>query len=234
MRLDHYIATYAGMSRRKAKEVVVEGRVSIDGIVEQDAGEHIAQGELVVLDGKQILPLKENIYVAIYKPRGYVSSAKPDMPTTKVVLDLLPSKFVTQYRVYPVGRLDKDSEGLLVISNDGELTNILTHPRYEVEKEYQVVLRGLVTDAMLASLRKGVKLRDGMSRVDKICCLERSAQWSIVELVMHEGRKHQIRRMFAKLGVSVHRLIRIRVGTVSLGTLRPGKYRLLKKSNVYP
>ncbi|HEY8475441.1 MAG TPA: pseudouridine synthase, partial [Chloroflexota bacterium] len=161
-------------------------------------------------------------YYLVYKPVGYVTTVR-DPQGRPTVMDLIPR----DVRVYPVGRLDIDSEGLVLLTNDGQLAYRLMHPRYGVEKEYRVLVEGRLSDQALDRLRRGVVLDDGVTSPARVDVLGRESDRTWLRVVLHEGRKRQVRRMIAAVGGRVERLVRVRLGPLRIGKLRPGQHRPL-------
>ncbi len=229
------VLTGAGMgSRRKVAEVIKRGGVTVNGHVIESFTEPVdTQKDIITVDGKRISTQAESdLYLLMNKPRGVVATTSDDRGE-KTVLDLLPEKY-RNIRLYPVGRLDKDSTGLVLLTNDGDLTYRLTHPRFEQEKEYLVRIAGILTPADRLKLEQGIDLDDGRTAPAVITKAESPFSYSVI---IHEGRKHQVRRMFAALGYTVLALKRVRLGKLKLGTLAeggvrpltPGEILLLKK-----
>ena len=226
----------AGVASRRASErMILEGRVMVNGQVVTELGTKVdPTRDVIVVDGELIPAGVGKVYIVLNKPVGVISTAA-DRWGRKTVLDLVD----VPGRVYPVGRLDADSEGLMLLTNDGEVTDRLTHPRFEHEKVYLALARGQPTDAALRSLVEGVVLEDGPARavaVRRIAGAPRAARgmdlgapagatW--LEITMREGRKRQIRRMLERVGHRVERLIRVRLGPLELGDLKPGESRSL-------
>jgi 23S rRNA pseudouridine2605 synthase len=205
----------AAPSRRKAEALIEAGRVRIDGAVAQ-LGQRVPPGAEVRLDGRVVRPHRAGTVLVLHKPRGVVSTAHDPRgrPTVMQLVPDLPG-------LHPVGRLDRDSEGLLLLTDDGELTLRLTHPRYEHRKRYRAWCRGGPPDAEgLARLRRGVELDDGPARADRV----RPAAGG-VWIDLHEGRNRQVRRMLEAVDRPVERLLRTRVGPIELGDLPPGAWR---------
>ncbi|MEI6221498.1 MAG: pseudouridine synthase [bacterium] len=228
MRLDNFLATYGQVSRRKARELTIAGNVQVNGEVVNEPGITInPDKDTIILNGKTIKPEKDFIYIALNKPKGYVTTTV-DSHGEKTVLDLLSKELTTKYRLFPVGRLDKFSEGLVLITNDGELTNKITHPRYEVEKEYIVTIKGKVDKNLPAKLIKGIELDDGISKFDNILIIKSDKTTTTLKILMHEGKKHQIRRMLGAVNLPVLRLKRVRIGNLVMENLIPSKYTILK------
>lgn len=183
--------------------------------------------DVIEIDGKRVLLNFEKIYILLNKLPGYLS-ATTDPHGEKTVLDLLPPM---KERIYPVGRLDKDTEGLLLITNDGELTYRLTHPKHHVDKIYLAWIKGNPTDESLEKLRKGIMLEDGMTS-PALVEREKGAGGSCLRITIHEGRKRQIKRMCNAIGHRVQRLKRVQIGPIHLGDLQPGHYRNLSQEEI--
>lgn len=229
IRLNKFISQAGVASRREADRLIAEGRVKVNGLVIQSLGHKIAEEkDLVEVDGRPVKLGKASVYVLLNKPRGYLVTRR-DPFRRPTVLDLLSG---IKERVYPVGRLDVNSEGLLLLTNDGELAHRLMHPRYGVKKVYRVLVKGKPDEASLGRLGKGVVL-DGKKTADaSVSLLGGSAQKSWIKVEIYEGRKREVRRMCEAVGHRVLTLQRIRLGSLSLGSLRPGHWRLLRPHEV--
>jgi 23S rRNA pseudouridine2605 synthase len=227
-RLQKVLARAGVASRRAAERLVVEGRVAVNGAVVRTLGARVdPERDVLTVDGRPVRVDVRPVYVLLHKPRGVVSTAR-DERGRPTVLDLVR----VEQRVYPVGRLDADSEGLLLLTNDGELTYRLTHPRHAVPKEYHVLVQGRVSAPALARLRTGVRLPEGCARADAVAVLGREGTGTWLCLVLHQGWKRQVRRMLAAVGYRVERLIRVRVGGLTLGDLPVGRWRVLSPAEV--
>lgn len=211
-------------SRRAAEEIISAGRVTVDGKVIRELGAKADINQKIRVDGKLLTFNAEKIYLMLNKPRGYVSTVHDDRGR-KTIIDLL-GEF--SERVYPVGRLDLNSEGLLLLTNDGELTNALIHPRFEVDKTYRAKISGDITEEKLDRLRAGIELDDGLTAPAEIYLLADNT----VEVTIHEGRNRQVRRMFAAVGCDVKRLRRIRFAGLTLDGLKVGKFRSLTAEEI--
>ncbi|MFA5629768.1 MAG: pseudouridine synthase [Dehalococcoidales bacterium] len=223
------VLTGAGIgSRRKMSEAIKVGRVTVNGVVITGFNYEVnVEKDKIFVDGKPIsAQLQKMIYIMLHKPAGVVSTASDELGR-RTVLDLLPKEF-RGYRLYPVGRLDKDSTGLILLTNNGELANRLTHPRFENEKEYAVTTNAPMRIAEIRRLEKGIMLEDGMTYPSVI----RPLKGGDYSITIHEGRKHQVRRMFEAMGYSVKALKRIRMGSLELGTLAVGKVRELREDEM--
>lgn len=222
-RLQKLIARAGVCSRREAEKIIAAGRVTVDGQIVTEPGAKADTHQSICVDGECLQP-EEKIYIMLNKPRGYVSTVN-DERGRKTVMDLLGS---LQERVYPVGRLDMDSEGLLILTNDGDLTNALIHPRYEVSKTYRATIAGDVTEEKLDRLRAGIELEDGLTAPAEVHSLGDNR----VEVTIHEGRNRQVRRMFAAIGCDVKRLTRIKFAGLTLENLPVGKCRALTAAEI--
>ena len=218
-RLQKIIARAGVTSRRNAEKLILAGKVTVDGKIITELGVKFdAQKNKICVDGKILTFDAEKIYILLNKPRGYVCTAK-DERGRKTVLDLVN----IEQRIFPVGRLDLNSEGLLLLTNDGELMNALIHPKFKIEKTYRAKISGEVTEEKLDKLRAGIELEDGLTAPAEIFLLEKD----LVEITIHEGRNRQIRRMFAAIGCDVKRLKRVKFAGLTLKGVAVGKFRPL-------
>ena len=225
-RLQKLIAQAGICSRREAEKLIPAGRVSVDGKIVTELGAKADPSRNKIrVDGKILRFDTEKIYLLLNKPRGYVSTVH-DERGRKTVLELLGENF--SERVYPVGRLDLNSEGLLLLTNDGELTNALIHPRYKIPKTYRAKISGIVTEEKLDKLRAGIELDDGLTLPAEIFLLDDGQ----IEITIHEGRNRQVRRMFAAIGCDVKRLRRIKFAGLTLDGLKVGKFRALTTDEI--
>ena len=229
IRLNKFLSDAGKASRRQADKMIAGGRVSVNGQVIQEMGYKIdAQKDRVAVDGREVLRETALIYMMLNKPRGYLVTMK-DAFGRPTVNDLLPA---LKMRVFPVGRLDLESEGLLLLTNDGELAFRLMHPRYKVKKTYMLNVKGVPEPSSLSRLQKGIYL-DGCRRApEKVVLLESTQGRSIFRVEMHEGRKREVRRMFELLGHTVLSLKRVGFAGLTLGNLRSGKWRFLKHEEI--
>ena len=215
-------------SRRACEELIAAGRVSVDGR-RAELGDKIDPETAVVhVDGERVVTNPELVYLAMNKPRGVVSTMADEKGRTALA-DYLGR--VAQ-RVFHVGRLDADSEGLLLLTNDGTLAHKLTHPSYGVSKTYLCEVAGPIPRGMARHLKAGVELEDGLVRADEFRVVDSMGRTALVELVLHEGRKHIVRRLLAEVGHPVSRLVRTSVGPIRLGDLKPGRTRRLTNAEV--
>jgi 23S rRNA pseudouridine2605 synthase len=227
VRLQKFLAQAGIASRRASEAVIREGRVEVNGQTVTRQGIQIDPvADVVSVDGQMIQPLRHR-YVAVHKPRGVLCTRKDEKQRT-ILGDLLPS----DWDLKPVGRLDRDSEGLIFATNDGDFALRITHPRYEVTKVYQVEAEGRVPHRTLRLLTQGVKHGGQMLRAQKATLLDANRSRSVVELVLTEGKNREIRRMFATQQIKIIRLIRMQIGSVKLGELPTGKWRTLTKTEI--
>jgi len=229
-KIQAYIAKLGVMSRRHVEDLIREKKVQVNGLLAK-IGQRIKAGEdIIVVDGKKIETKKppQPIYILLYKPVGYVSTSSDDQ-SRPTVLSLVSE---IKDRLYPVGRLDMDSEGLMILTNDGDLTFALTHPSHEISKVYKVLLRGVPSTPALNLLQKGVKLKEGFFTPDEMRILGHENGNTWLELVIHEGKNRLIRRMMRRIGYDVMRLIRVEIGPFDVGMLGGKRYIQLSKEQV--
>ncbi|HTU78739.1 MAG TPA: pseudouridine synthase [Solirubrobacteraceae bacterium] len=228
VRIAKYLAHAGVASRRSAETLIAAGRVSIAGETVTDPARDVDEHSRVALDGKPLAGPQQRVLYAVHKPVGVVSTAR-DTHGRATVVELVPARGL---RLYPVGRLDLDSAGLILLSNDGELANRLTHPRFEVPRTYRARLAGTpISAAALATLRGGVELEDGPTAPARVRRVG-SIRANVIELTIHEGRNRQVRRMCRAVGHPVLELTRTRFGPLALGGLAPGAYRRLSDAEV--
>lgn len=228
-RLQKVIAHAGIASRRKAEELILQGKVTVNGEVVKQLGTKVGPNDVVEVNGIKV-EKEEPVYFLFYKPKGVVTTVKDDKKR-KTVLDFFPE--VTE-RIYPVGRLDYDTSGILLMTNDGEFANLLTHPKYEIEKTYIAKVKGIPTREHLKQLQKGVRLDDGLTAPAKAKFLSANKRknTAIIELTIHEGRNRQVRRMFEKIGYPVMKLKRERYAFLDLTGLNAGEWRPLTPHEV--
>ena len=223
-RLQKLLSQAGIASRRQAETMITAGRVAVNGTVVTEMGTKAdPDHDMIVVDGRPLTVIATKRYLLLYKPSGYMTTLN-DPQGRPLVTDLL--KGVSE-RVYPVGRLDYNSEGLLLLTNDGDWANRLAHPRYEIDKEYHVRVQGQVTPEQIARLSTGVTLEDGRTAPATAAVLKESEQNTWISVTIHEGRHRQVRRMCEAVGLSVVRLRRNRYGFLNLAGLNPGEFREL-------
>lgn len=214
-------------SRRSCEELIAAGRVAVDGRVIRLGAKADPASQVVTVDGERVNTNPNLVYFLLNKPPGVVTTAS-DPQGRPTVVDLVP----VEPRVHPVGRLDRDTEGLLLLTNDGELSNRISHPRYEVEKTYVAQVRGPVKRHAVRQLLGGVELDDGPAKARSVRELGSAGDRSLVEIVIAEGRKREVRRMLAAVGLPLDRLARVQLGPLPLGDISPGKFRPLTGAEV--
>jgi 23S rRNA pseudouridine2605 synthase len=222
VRLAKYLAHSGVASRRRSEELIAAGRVTVAGRVITDPARAVSEGDRIEVDGRAVEREPREVWI-VNKPAGVVSTAR-EPGRRPAVVELAPS----ERRLYPVGRLDADSTGLILLTNDGELANRLTHPRYEVPRTYRATLRRSPSGEQLRALRSGVALDDGPTAPARV----RRVAPRTVELTIHEGRNHQVRRMVEAVGNEIVALRRIRFGSLALGELSEGDARRLRPTEV--
>lgn len=230
-RIQKVLSDQGVCSRRAAEQMIDQGRVKVNGHPVKLGDKMDADTDKVSIDGKdvRIVRKRQYIYLMLYKPRGFITTAADELGR-KTVMDLV--KGVGR-RVYPVGRLDKDSEGLLLLTDDGAFANLLTHPSGGVGKLYRVTVRPRATEEQIVQMSSGVVLDDGTKTLPAVIHIVTDEPGrTVMEITLHEGRNRQIRRMCEAVGLEVIRLKRSAEGAVKLGMLQPGEYRELKKSEV--
>lgn len=229
VRLQKVLAKAGVGSRRAAEELIAEGRVSVDGAVVTEFGRRVdPQTAVIHVDGVRINVREDMVYLALNKPRG-VHTTMADERGRPCVGDYLHGR---EDRLFHVGRLDAETEGLLLLTNDGDLAHRLMHPSFEVLKTYLAEVAGSVPRGLGRRLKDGVELDDGMVTVDSFRVVDTIGGKSMVELVLHEGRKHIVRRLLAEVGHPVQRLVRTRIGDVHLGNQRSGSLRPLTRAEI--
>lgn len=226
-RLQKVLAAAGLGSRRACEELITSGRVEVDRKVVAELGSRVdPRRQEIRVDGER-LPDPKRVVFMLNKPVGVVTTNYDPSGRPRVV-DLVPG----EHRLFAIGRLDRMSEGLILVTNDGELANLLAHPRYGVEKKYLVQVAGVPTTETLDKLRKGIQLAEGTARAQHVTLKTQHKQSSVLEMVLDEGKNREIRRMLAQLGHKVHQLKRVAVGALSLGGLLPGQHRLLAWSEI--
>ncbi len=223
MRLQRYLAASGIASRRRSEELITAGLVRVNGSVVRELGTSVADGDVVEFSGRIVAPAREPTYVVMNKPLGVVTTMR-DPEGRRTVAGVLRDHGLQQ-RIVPVGRLDYDTAGVLLLTDDGALAHVLTHPRFGVEKTYRVTVRGRLTPEQTAEIGRGVRLDDGAAAPAQLRVIAVRREHSVVDVTIHEGRNRQVRRMFEELGHPVTSLTRLRFGPLALGDLAPGAVR---------
>ena len=228
-RIQKVIAAAGVTSRRKAEDLIQEGRVMVDGRRVTRLGSTVDPAiNVLTVDGKRINPAVQKTYLLLNKPRGYITSLD-DPQQRKTVMDLVAT---VRGRVFPVGRLDYDAEGLLLFTNDGELANRLLHPKFMIPRTYLVKVKGCPSPQAVKRLRSGLRLADGPTRPAHVRLIDKTDKNSWITITVTEGRNNLIKRMFDSVGNRVLKLKRIRFGSLTLGDLPTGHYRFLRSEEI--
>lgn len=228
MRLNKYIAHAGLASRRKADSLTMNGNVKVNGVTMHEPGYDVKPGDVVEVNGVTIRKPEKLEYVLLNKPVGYITSVQDDKERP-VVTDLTAD---VDARLFPVGRLDYNTSGMLIMTNDGDLAYRLTHPRHQVTKTYRARVAGVLSGEKQAHLRKGVDIGGFVTSPAKVKVIRQTERSAIVEITIHEGKNRQVRKMFAAVGNRVQELQRIAIGDMRLGRLKEGHYRKLTKDEI--
>lgn len=223
-RINKYLADSGLCSRRKCDELIKKGLIKINQKTAVLGDQIDVQKDEIVFKGRIIKPVKKHVYIALNKPEGYLSSCKRTNRKEKIVLDLVKIK----RRVYPIGRLDKNSRGLILLTDDGDLTNKLMHPRYEKQKQYDVKVHKEINDRFINKMKSGVKIDGYKTQPTEIKQLNKKK----FSIILKEGKKRQIRKMCSKLGYEVIDLKRTKIGNIELNDLKPGQWKYIKKTQI--
>ena len=229
IRLQKYLSQCAVASRRKSEELILSGKVKVNGKVAGLGDKIDPRRDTVTVSGKKIVSSKKHYYIMLHKPRGFITTMEDEMGR-KCVAELVKD---VGARVYPVGRLDRDSEGLLIMTNDGDFANHLTHPSKHVPKTYRVTVRPNVTEDQLIAFNEGIEIDGRKTAPADAHIIEKGENRVVLEIIIHEGRNRQIRRMCEALGLEVARLKRTHIGSIKLGMLPQGKWRNLTEDEVH-
>ncbi|MBE7035212.1 MAG: rRNA pseudouridine synthase [Ruminococcaceae bacterium] len=229
MRLQKFLALCGCASRRAAENLITDGRVCVNGVPVTTLGTKIdPEADFVTVDQKPVTKPEEKVYIMLNKPAGYVTTAKDNF-NRQTVLDLIPDSLG---RLYPVGRLDYDTQGLLLLTNDGELTNRLTHPRHQVNKTYLALVAGFPSNEDIEALQKGVMIDGKKTQPAKVIIVGKTENATKLSITIHEGRNRQVRKMCAAIGHATISLTRIAEGPIKLGDLALGSWRHLTEDEV--
>ncbi|MDR2133085.1 MAG: rRNA pseudouridine synthase [Clostridiales Family XIII bacterium] len=228
MRLNKYIASAGICSRRKADALTADGAVRVNGLLVREMGYEVKEGDVVEVGGRVILPETGRVCIVLNKPRGYITSVR-DAQKRPTVMDLVGD---IPERIFPVGRLDFDTSGLLILTNDGALSQMLTHPKHRIRKTYRARVAGVLSDERIARLRKGVDIGGFVTSPAELRVLRQAERATWVEIDVFEGKNRQVRRMFAAVGNKVVELERVAVGEILLGRLKEGHYRKMTRAEL--
>ncbi|MDR2486964.1 MAG: rRNA pseudouridine synthase [Clostridiales Family XIII bacterium] len=228
MRLNKYIASAGVCSRRRADELTLMGNVKVNGVVVRTPGIDVSEDDRVEVSGHPLRLETHKVYIALHKPKGFISTVR-DQADRPTVMDLIGD---ISERVFPVGRLDEDTSGLLLMTNDGAFAQRVTHPGHEVYKTYRARVQGVFSNERAAKLRKGVDIGGFVTSPAKVEIIRQGTNGSLVEIRIREGKNRQVRKMFAAVGNKVLELQRTAIGDVRLGSLKAGHYRKLKREEI--
>lgn len=228
MRINKYLADCGVASRRKCDELIAQGKVKVNGKVVRELGLDIKHTDIVLFENRAVRPSVKRVYYKLHKPKGYVTTAS-DEKGRKTVVELMRK---VQERIYPIGRLDYDTEGLLILTNDGDITNILTHPKNNVKKTYIASVEGDITPADIKQITKGVDIGGYITQPCSAQILDKDEKFTRVEIIIAEGKNHQVKKMFEAVGKTVAFLKRISIGEIKLGGLSRGEYKALTTKEI--
>ena len=222
VRLNRYLSMCGITSRRKADQIIEEGRVRVNGLVIKELGYRVDTERNIVEIGSEVIKPERKRYIVLNKPPLYLTALGKDQEDKKTIEELI--KDIPE-RVYPVGRLDYDTEGLLILTNDGEFANVVLHPRYKLPKVYVVLVKGRVGKRTLEKMIVGTRLEDGFAKPDHVEIIKYEPENTVLKITFHEGRNHLVKRFLLKFEHTVSKLKRIAVGPIKLGGLQRGKWR---------
>jgi 23S rRNA pseudouridine2605 synthase len=228
MRLNAFIAKAGYCSRRKATDLVKEGRVKVGGKIICEPWYVVQEGDAVMVNGK-LMHAETNLYFIVNKPKG-ITTTLEDPHALRKITEILPKKYA---RLYPIGRLDKDSKGLIILTNDGDLCYRLTHPKFEIEKEYVVTVKGSLLESELLRIKKGVFDDGEILKVREYSGVNDAGSHTTLHVIIAEGKKRHLRRLFKAIGKPVIDLKRIRIGDLRLGQLKEGSFEKLDRDTIY-
>ena len=228
VRLQKFLAESGVASRRKSEELIESGKVKVNGHVASIGDKVNPKKDTVTVNGKKIIKQKDNTYIVLHKPRGFITTMSDEMDR-KCVAELIKD---VKVRVFPVGRLDRDSEGMLIFTNDGEFANALTHPTKHVPKTYRVTVRPSISEDQLTALTEGIIIDDRKTAPAEVHVVTKEENRVVLEIILYEGRNRQIRKMCEEVGLEVARLKRTAIGSIKLGMLKQGAWRHLTDDEV--
>ncbi len=228
VRLQKYLAECGVASRRKSEELIEAGKVRVNGHPAQIGDKINPKKDLITVSGKKIIKQKNYTYILLHKPRGFITTMKDEMDR-KCVAELIKD---VPGRVFPVGRLDRDSEGLLIFTNDGEFANAMTHPTRHVPKTYRVTVRPSISEDQITALTTGIIIDDRKTAPAEVRVITKEENRVVLEIILYEGRNRQIRKMCEEVGLEVARLKRTAIGSIKLGMLKQGAWRHLTEDEV--
>lgn len=228
MRINKYIAASGVCSRRKADELIQNGNVKVNGVTLKEPGYDVVQGDVVEVNGRTLAVEEKKVYIALNKPLGYVTTVADDKDRL-TVMDLVVD---IDARIFPVGRLDYNTSGLLLMTNDGDFAYRVSHPKHELGKTYRAKVAGVLSNEKCAKLRNGVDIGGFVTSKAKVSIVKGAPRTTVVDITIHEGKNRQVRKMFKAVGNNVQELERIAIGDIKLGRLAVGHYRKLTKEEI--
>ena len=228
MRINKYIAQAGVASRRKADELIANGNVKVNGLILKEPGYDVVTGDVVEVNGRRIEAEEKKVYILLNKPVGYITSVSDDRDRL-TVMDLVQD---VDARIFPVGRLDYNTSGMLIMTNDGDFAYTLSHPKHEMTKTYRAVVAGVLSNEKCAKLREGVDIGGFVTSPAQVKVIKQAERSALVEIKIHEGKNRQVRKMFAAVGNKVQELQRTAIGDLYLGRLKEGHYRKLTKEEI--
>ncbi|WP_024834325.1 pseudouridine synthase [Ruminiclostridium josui] len=228
IRLQKFLAHAGIASRRKAEEMIKQGRVAVNNVIVENMGVTVSSNDVVTVDGVPVITEEKKVYIMLNKPVGFVSTSK-DQFGRPTVIDLVKD---VEMRIYPVGRLDYDTSGLILLTNDGDFTYRLTHPKHEINKVYEAVISGFPKDNEIKRFEAGLKIEDYQTSPAKFLVLDKQGVNTLVRITIHEGKNRQVRKMCEAIGHKVLTLKRIQIGPIALGNLPEGKWRHLSDNEI--
>ncbi|MCI5721129.1 MAG: rRNA pseudouridine synthase [Firmicutes bacterium] len=228
MRINKYIACAGVASRRKADELIANGNVRVNGLVLREPGYDVVEGDIVEVNGRRIETSEKKVYILLNKPTGYVTTVSDDRERD-TVMDLVAD---VDARIFPVGRLDYNTSGMLIMTNDGDFAYKLTHPKHEMPKTYRALVSGVLSDEKCGRLERGVDIGGFRTSPAKVKIVRGLSNATLVDITIHEGKNRQVRKMFRAVGNPVKQLQRIAIGDIRLGRLAEGHYRKLTREEI--
>lgn len=228
MRINKYIACAGVASRRKADELIANGNVRVNGLVLREPGYDVVEGDIVEVNGRRIETSEKKVYILLNKPTGYVTTVSDDRERD-TVMDLVAD---VDTRIFPVGRLDYNTSGMLIMTNDGDFAYKLTHPKHEMPKTYRALVSGVLSDEKCGRLERGVDIGGFRTSPAKVKIVRGLSNATLVDITIHEGKNRQVRKMFRAVGNPVKQLQRIAIGDIRLGRLAEGHYRKLTREEI--
>ena len=228
MRINKYIACAGMASRRKADELIANGNVRVNGFVLREPGYDVVEGDIVEVNGRRIETSEKKVYILLNKPTGYVTTVSDDRERD-TVMDLVAD---VDARIFPVGRLDYNTSGMLIMTNDGDFAYKLTHPKHEMPKTYRALVSGVLSDEKCGRLERGVDIGGLRTSTAKVKIVRGLSNATLVDITIHEGKNRQVRKMFRAVGNPVKQLQRIAIGDIRLGRLAEGHYRKLTSEEI--